>query len=44
MKKEKNKYAVGFGQLGGQALLRKYGKKYFTELIKKRWKKTKKIA
>lgn len=32
-----------FALSGGQATLKKYGKKYFSEMSKKRWAKTKKL-
>lgn len=34
-----NKDAIKLGELGGKATLKKYGKKHFSKLAKKRWEK-----
>lgn len=39
-----NKAAQELGRKGGQALLKKKGRKYFVKLAKDRWKKQKKCA
>ena len=39
--KLKSNAASLLGKLGGRAVLKKYGKEYFTKLVQKRWKKAK---
>lgn len=47
MAKKKELTATELAKMGGTATLKKYGKKHFSDLVKKRWaneKKAKKVA